>query len=238
MLYLIGFVSQPFWLFSICFASFFWIFYSQAFTSAPGGHLELCQWSCFLWVSVPQTVLSSQEQVEAVFHLLKPSRGILSHSAEIPWADKAQKAWRFLASDYLFDFIFSTTFAHSTPAILASLLFLWVFCCCIIKYFRCSSSKQPLFIIISPICRSEVGAGSATFSFLFLFFEEDYPWANICCKSSSFCWGKLALSSHLCPSSSTLYVGYLPQHGLPSAAVSAPRIEPANPGLPKRNIHS
>ena len=28
----------------------------------------------------------------------------------------------------------------------------------------------------------------------FFLFEEDEPWANICCQSSSFCWGRLALS--------------------------------------------
>ena len=34
----------------------------------------------------------------------------------------------------------------------------------------------------------------------------------------------LVLSSHPCPSSSTLYVGHLRQHGLPSSALSAPGI--------------
>ena len=36
--------------------------------------------------------------------------------------------------------------------------------------------------------------------------------------SFPFFWGRLALSTHLCPSSSILYVGSLPQHGLISGA--------------------
>ena len=59
---------------------------------------------------------------------------------------------------------------------------------------------------------------------IFFFFEEDQPWPNVCRQSSSFCWGRLVLSSHPCPSSSTLYVGHLPQHGLSSGAMSAPGI--------------
>ena len=40
--------------------------------------------------------------------------------------------------------------------------------------------------------------------------EEDSPWAEICCQSSSFfARGRLALSLHLRQSSSTLYVGCL-----------------------------
>ena len=44
------------------------------------------------------------------------------------------------------------------------------------------------------------------FVFGVFFGEEDWPWA-ICCQSSSFCWGRLSLSWHLCPSSSVSYVG-------------------------------
>ena len=62
-----------------------------------------------------------------------------------------------------------------------------------------------------------------------LFFEENQAQANICCQSSSFCWGKLALSQDPCPSSSTLYVGCLPQHGLTSGAMSTPGIQTGGP---------
>ena len=44
-----------------------------------------------------------------------------------------------------------------------------------------------------------------------------------------FCWGRLALSSHPCPSSSTLYAGRLPQHGVPSGVMCAPRIWTGEP---------
>ena len=50
--------------------------------------------------------------------------------------------------------------------------------------------------------------------------------------------GRLALSSHPCPSSSTLYVGCLPQHGVPSGAMSTPRIRTSEPGPPKRNVRT
>ena len=42
----------------------------------------------------------------------------------------------------------------------------------------------------------------------FFFSEEDCPWANFCYQSSSFAWGGLLLSWHLCQSSSILYVGW------------------------------
>ena len=38
--------------------------------------------------------------------------------------------------------------------------------------------------------------------------EEDWPGANICCQSSSFCLRKIVLSSHQFQSSSILYVGH------------------------------
>uniref|UniRef100_F6WKA8 TPD52 like 2 n=1 Tax=Equus caballus TaxID=9796 RepID=F6WKA8_HORSE len=43
----------------------------------------------------------------------------------------------------------------------------------------------------------------------------------------------LALSQHPCSSSSTLYVGCLPQHGLPSSAMSAPWIRTGEPRATK-----
>ena len=83
-------------------------------------------------------------------------------------------------------------------------------------------SNRLLFIcywqnyITQPILTGARRASSFFCLFFSLLFEEDQPWANICDQSSSFCWGRLALSSHPCPSSSTLYVGRLPQHGLTS----------------------
>ena len=81
---------------------------------------------------------------------------------------------------------------------------------------------------------------------LFCFFEEDQHWAN-CCQSSPPRQGRPAPSQHPCPSSSTLHAGHLPQHGVPSGAMSAPgvwtsepqaaraeraRLTPASPGRP------
>ena len=53
-----------------------------------------------------------------------------------------------------------------------------------------------------------------------LFAEEDWPWAP-------------------CPSSSTLYVGRLPQHGVPSGAMSAPGIRTGEPrAAEKQNMQT
>ena len=87
--------------------------------------------------------------------------------------------------------------------------------------------KFPCLLKLPPINLE----GVYLFLFFFFFPEEDWPWANYC-QSSSFCWGSLALS-YPCPSSSTLYMGCLSQHGLPSGAVSTPEIRTSEPQATK-----
>ena len=66
------------------------------------------------------------------------------------------------------------------------------------------------------------------FTFFFSFLRKISR--ELTAANPPFCWGRLALSSHPCPYSSTfLYVGRLPQHGLPSSAMSAPGIQTSEP---------
>ena len=74
------------------------------------------------------------------------------------------------------------------------------------------------------------------FSFFFFFFGgEDWPWAHICCPSSSFCWRKIVSELHLCQYSSTL-CGTLPQHGLMSSARSSLWIRTCKPQAEDTNL--
>ena len=76
---------------------------------------------------------------------------------------------------------------------------------------------------------------SNSFLFILFFWWRDWPWANICCQSSSsLAWGRLSLSQHLCQSSSTFYVGCL--HSMADEwSRSMPRIWTREPRLPKQS---
>ena len=52
--------------------------------------------------------------------------------------------------------------------------------------------------------------------YLFIFCEEDWPWANICCQSSSFCLRKIVPELTSVPISLYFVYGMPPQHGLMS----------------------
>ena len=88
---------------------------------------------------------------------------------------------------------------------------------------------SPILLCLFCHCSSET-------SHFFVVVEKDWPWANICCPSSSFfAWGIFALSEHLCQSSSTLYVGC--HHSMADEwCRSAPRIRTSEPGPLKWSV--
>lgn len=115
MPYLIWSISQPLWLFSTCFAGFFWIFYNRVFTSASGGHQKLPQQSCCLWISVGLAGWALRCKSRPRFLYANPPEA--SHL--ICWKSsgltKAHKGLHFLTSSYFPNFIFLTPFAYYTP---------------------------------------------------------------------------------------------------------------------------
>ena len=75
------------------------------------------------------------------------------------------------------------------------------------------------------------------YHFLFLSFgEEDWPWANTCCQSSSFCLRKSGpeLTSVLIFFYSSSICGMLPQHGLMNSVGLCRRSKPATLGIRSR----
>ena len=78
---------------------------------------------------------------------------------------------------------------------------------------------------------------SFCFLFFFLFFcEEDWPWANIQCQSSSFCLRKIVAELTSCANLPLFYVGC--HHSMAWWEVLGlhPESEPANPGPPKWSV--
>ena len=95
MLYLIWSISQPLWLFSICFAGFFWIFYNQVFTSASGAHRELYQWGSFSGCQFIKQCWALKTKSRPCFLCSNPPRGVPSHSLEIQWSDQGTQRLAF-----------------------------------------------------------------------------------------------------------------------------------------------
>ena len=83
--------------------------------------------------------------------------------------------------------------------------------------------------------KSPEGQCNELFCLFVCFGEEDWPWANICCESSSFCLRKMVSELTSVPIFPVFYVGCC--HSMTWWAVSGqcPGSEPVNPQPPKWN---
>ena len=155
-----------------------------------------------LLAHLPQTCLSFSSPYLGILPV--PQMGTLAvpSSHQWPWHNQSLvKTYGFpLNISHIFSFIAIPTFGPLIHSLLTSLLD--------DTNSQCSSQNVLSF---------------------FVFGEEDWPWANICCQSPSFCLRKIVPELTSVPIFLYFVCGSLPQHGLISAVCPRLRSELAKP---------